>query len=248
MGKNKLKKFTEMAVFENVIQPPYDLQNSEAHPLKGKWNETFFGNNRPVVLELGCGKGEYTVALAEQFPEKNYIGIDIKGARMYTGAKYALQDHLKNTAFLRTHIENINYFFGENEVSEIWITFPDPQMKRERKRLTSSWFIRKYCDLLKPDGIIHLKTDSQFMYEYTSALLKINDMEIIAQTADLYNSALLNDILSVKTFYEKQWLDRGIAIKYIAFIPRNKENWLEPEEEFEKDPYRSFGRSAREQL
>ncbi|MCL1821433.1 MAG: tRNA (guanosine(46)-N7)-methyltransferase TrmB [Prolixibacteraceae bacterium] len=241
-----MTKFAEMAGFENVIQPPHEIHNNKAHPLKGKWNETLFGNNRPIVLELGCGKGEYTVALAEKSSEKNHIGIDIKGARIFTGAKYALRNNIKNAVFLRTHIENIDCFFDENEVSEIWVTFPDPQMKKVRKRLTSSWFMEKYSRLLKPDGIIHLKTDSGFLYEYTSELVKINNLEIIAKTEDLYNSDLRNDILNVKTFYEKQWSDRGIAIKYIAFILSKKGNWLEPEGKFEKDAYRSFGRSARE--
>lgn len=244
MGKNKLAKFAEMANFENVIQVSPE-QYSRDHELKGNWAAGYFRNNHPVILELGCGKGEYSVALAEKYPGNNYVGIDIKGARMYTGAKQAIQKCLRNVAFLRTHIENAGSFFARDEVDEIWLTFPDPQMKKPNKRLTSGMMLQKYCLFLKPGGVIHLKTDSQFLYAYTLALVKLNQLSIVNHTDDLYASGKPDNILGVQTFYEKQWLGRGIKIKYLSFKVQTRTQWLEPEEEFEKDSYRSFGRSAR---
>ncbi len=194
---------------------------------------------------MGCGKGEYTVELAEKNQAFNYIGIDIKGARMYVGAKQALERNLKNVAFLRTNIEIINRFFGSGEVSEIWLTFPDPQMKKTRKRLTSTFFLNLYKKFLKPGGIVHLKTDSNFQYTYTSALVHLNGFKVLAETSNLYESGILNETLQIKTFYEKQWLSRGITIKYIAFSLNEKE-FTEPDIEIEKDEYRSFGRSAKD--
>lgn len=245
MGKNKLAKFAAMANFENVIQVSPDQLYNRDHDLKGFWGEKYFRNNHPLILELGCGKGEYTVALAEKYPGNNYIGIDIKGARMYTGARLALQKPLRNVAFLRTHIENTVSFFSRDEVDEIWLTFPDPQMKKLQKRLTSGLMLQKYSTFLKPGGIIHLKTDSQFLYSYTLALVKLNQLSIVNHTDDLYASGRPDDILGIQTFYEKQWLERGIKIKYLSFIAEARNLWLEPDEEFEKDSYRSFGRSAR---
>lgn len=245
MSKNKLAKFEEMKGFEHVVQAPFNkIKHNDFH-LKGKWAKDFFQNENPVILELGCGKGEYTVELAEKFPDANFIGIDIKGARLWNGAKIALEKELKNVAFLRTNIEIIGQFFGENEIDEIWLTFPDPQMKKTRKRLTSANFLNKYRNFLKKDGIIHLKTDSNFQYTYTSALAHKNDFEILAETDNLYESDVLNETLQIKTFYEKQWLSRGITIKYLAF-KLNDKDFEEPEIEIEKDEYRSFGRSARE--
>lgn len=245
MSKNKLAKFEEMKGFEHVVQAPYNvIKNNDFH-LKGKWKAEFFGNENPLILELGCGKGEYSVELTEIHPDKNFLGVDIKGARLWKGAKTALEKGLKNVGFLRTNIEIIDQFFGPEEVDEIWLTFPDPQMKKARKRLTSTFFLKKYQQFLRKDGIIHLKTDSNFQYSYTSALVHLNDFEILAETDNLYESDLLNDTLRIKTFYEKQWLSRGIPIKYLAFR-LNDEEWQEPEKEFEKDEYRSFGRSARE--
>lgn len=245
MGKNKLTKFGEMERFENVIQVPYKELQRESFYLKGKWASAFFKNNNPIILELGCGKGEYTVELAEKNPDQNYIGVDIKGARMYIGAKKALDKNLKNVAFLRTNIEIINHFFGEEEIAEIWLTFPDPQMKKTRKRLTSTFFLNLYKQFLNKNGIVHLKTDSNFQFTYTSALVHINGFEILAETDDLYNSEILTETLLIKTFYEKQWLSRGITIKYIAFKP-NEKVFAEPKIEIEKDEYRSFGRSAKD--
>ena len=245
MGKNKLAKFSEMEHFENVIQVPFNkLQENEFY-LKGKWAVEFFKNLNPVILELGCGKGEYSVELAEKNPRFNYIGVDIKGARMYVGAKKALEKNLKNVAFLRTNIEIIDRFFDAGEIAEIWLTFPDPQMKKTRKRLTSSMFLNLYRRILSSNGIVHLKTDSNFQFTYTSALIHLNRFEILAETDDLYNSEILSETLRIKTFYEKQWLSRGIKIKYIAFR-LNENEFIEPEMDIEKDEYRSFGRSARE--
>jgi tRNA (guanine-N7-)-methyltransferase len=245
VGKNKLAKFAEMAHFENVFQPNYDELRREGFPLKNRWSAGYFGNNAPLILELGCGKGEYTINLAERFPDKNFIGVDIKGARMFTGARHAIRSGLKNVVFVRTKIENADLLFGPGEIAEIWLTFPDPQMKRARKRLTSSWFINRYQKFLDKEGIIHLKTDSGFQYNYTLAMALLNHFKILGKTPDLYHSVLLNDILSIPTYYEKQWLERGITIKYLVFLPGENLNLKEPEEEIEKDDYRSFGRIGR---
>lgn len=243
MAKNKLAKFADMATYENVFQYTFDTLKEEGFPFKGKWH-TYFGNTNPVVLELGCGKGEYTVGLARKFPEKNFIGIDIKGARMWTGASQALEEGLTNAAFLRTRIELINHFFAQDEVSEIWITFPDPQMKKTNKRLTATRFMEQYSRMLKEGGIIHLKTDSNFLYRYTKAMIAENRLETFFDTEDLYNSGLNGDILEIRTFYEQQWLSRGLNIKYIRFLCPKNHNWTEPNVEIEKDEYRSFGRDA----
>ena len=246
MGKNKLSKFADLATYEHVVQIAYRELLTEEFRLKGKWSEAFFGNNNPVVLELGCGKGEYTVKLAQHFPEYNFIGIDIKGSRMWKGATRAKDLGLKNVGFLRTNIENLRMFFAEGEVNEIWLTFPDPQMKKTRKRLTATNFIETYRQITIPNGIIHLKSDSNFMYRYTEAMVAENQFEVIRQTDDLYQSDILDEVLSIQTFYEKQWLDRGLSIKYLAFRLNHQKELKEPEVEIEKDPYRSFGRSAKE--
>jgi len=245
VSKNKLAKFEEMKTFEHVVQAPYNAVGHNDFHLKGEWANRFFKNENPIVLELGCGKGEYTVELAGRFPEKNFIGVDIKGARLWKGAKIALQKELKNVAFLRTNIEIIDQFFGPAEVDEIWLTFPDPQMKKIRKRLTSTFFLNKYKSFLKKSGTIHLKTDSNFQFSYTRELAHKNNFEILAETDSLYDSAVLNETLQIKTFYEKQWLSRGINIKYLAF-QLNDAEFEEPEIAIERDEYRSFGRSARE--
>jgi tRNA (guanine-N7-)-methyltransferase len=245
VGKNKLAKFSEMERFENVIQVPFKKLQQENFYLKEKWATQFFENGNPIILELGCGKGEYTVELAEKNPGKNFIGVDIKGARMYIGAKQALDKNLKNVAFLRTNIEIINRFFVAEEISEIWLTFPDPQMKKTKKRLTSTFFLNLYKQFLKTDGIVHLKTDSNFQFTYTSALVHLNRFEIQAESNNLYESEILDETLQIKTFYEKQWLRRGITIKYIAF-KLNEGEFTEPDIEIEHDEYRSFGRSAKD--
>lgn len=243
MGKNKLSKFAEMQSFSNVLQVTFSQLEQYDHPMKGNWNRDFFHNQKPIVLELGCGKGEYTTGLAEAKPENNYIGIDIKGARMWKGAKYATDNQLLNVGFLRTHIEMVDRFFATGEVSEIWLTFPDPQMKKVRKRLTSTRFIQLYRKFLKPGGIVHLKTDSRFQFLYTREMVMANGFQVVEELDDVYGNGSTDSILSIKTFYEKQWLARGITIKYISFIPHQNE-LIEPEVDIEEDTYRSFGRGA----
>lgn len=246
MGKNKLSKFAQMAEYPHVFQYPWARLQVEPFPLKGRWRSEFFRNDKPIVLELGCGKGEYAVGLAERFPDKNFIGIDIKGARMWTGAKASLEAGMPNVAFLRTEIELLEHFFAEGEVDEIWITFPDPQMKKVTKRLTGTSFIKRYIRVLRPGGIVHLKTDSPFLYTYTKEMVGLNGFEVLAMTDDLYAGDLVSDILDIKTYYEGQWLARGLTIKYIQFIPRlGAEPLAEPDVEIEYDDYRSFGRNAR---
>ena len=241
MGKNKLKKFAEMETFHNVFQPPYE-------PIAGHWRDRYFHNENPIVLELGCGRGEYTVGLAERYPEKNFIGVDIKGARMWAGAKEAEQKELKNVAFLRTNIEFITEFFAADEVDEIWITFCDPQMKKATKRLTSTYFMQRYHRIVKPGGLIHLKTDSPFLYTYTTEMLRLNPYPVVCSTDDLYGEKsdgieLFDDAKALQTHYEKQWLDRGMSIKYIEWQLSPLASWVEPTIEIEKDSYRSYGRN-----
>ncbi|MDH8700795.1 tRNA (guanine-N7-)-methyltransferase [Dysgonomonadaceae bacterium PH5-43] len=247
VGKNKLQKFDDMSSYPHVFQYPFAVLQEKGFEMKGKWNELFFKNNNPIVLELGCGKGEYTVGLAKLFPDKNFIGVDIKGARMWTGAKQALEENINNVAFLRTHIELIDKFFEANEVAEIWITFPDPQMSKVNKRMTSTRFIKMYRKILNNEGIIHLKTDSNFMFTYTKEMIKSNNLPVVMQTDNLYESGLVDPILSIQTFYEQQWLDRGLNIKYIKFICEHRDEYIEPEVEIELDAYRSFNRSKRSQ-
>ena len=249
MGKNKLAKLAELETFTNVFQVKSGvLLGGEGFELKGKWNEQYFQNPNPIVLELGCGKGEYTVELARRFPDKNYIGVDIKGARIWSGAKDAFVNQLKNVAFIRTNIEMIFHFFAPGEVSEIWLTFPDPQMKKTTKRLTATNFIRSYLQFLKPSGIVHLKTDSNFMFTYTCEMVKLNDFEVLSHVDDIYaGENEKNPVLGIKTYYEQQWLDRGLTIKYIAFRPAAGKVLIEPEINIEPDIYRSFKRFRRQQ-
>lgn len=243
MGKNKLAKFADMDVFSNVLQVPFHQIKHTDHEMKGNWNTNFFKNDNSIVLELGCGKGEYTVGLAEIEPNKNYVGIDIKGSRMWQGAKYAIDNGLSNVGFLRTHIEMVSQFFGPNEVSEIWLTFPDPQMKKTRKRLTSTRFVEYYRKFLKPGGVIHLKCDSNFQYTYTLEMAKANGFEIIENDNNIYEEDEVSQKLQIKTYYEKQWIARGLKIKYLSFIPHQNE-LIEPDVDIPEDTYRSFGRGA----
>ncbi len=218
-SKNKLKRFKENETFQNVVQPNRVDIESGTLVLKGNW-KTHFGNENPIVLELGCGKGEYTVGLAKQNPDKNFIGIDIKGARLWRGAKTALEENLHNVAFLRTQIELIDQLFDMNEVSEIWITFPDPQIKykRTKHRMTNIDFLEKYRKILKPDGFVHLKTDSEFMHGYTLGLLHGLGLEIIYANHDVYkNEGSPKEVIEIQTFYENQYLERGKPITYIQF-------------------------------
>ena len=242
---NKLQKFEAMSSFPHVIQADFEEVFRKDYYLKGKWNELFFKNNNPVVLELGCGKGEYAISLAKCNPDKNYIGIDIKGARMYTGASQAFQENLKNVAFIRTHIEMINSFFAQNEISEIWLTFPDPQMSKARKRLTSTKFLTLYSKFLKQNGEIHLKTDSNFQFSYTLALIETNNFKIIEQFNDVHNQATDENLLNVKTYYEERFIQFGIPIKYCRFIPDFSKPLQEPEIEIPRDEYHNAGRNVR---
>ena len=216
--------------------------------MKGNWNRDFFKNDHPIVLELGCGRGEYAVGLARRYPEKNFIGVDIKGARMWTGAKQAQEEGLANVAFLRTNIEIIDRFFAPGEVSEIWLTFSDPQMKKVTKRLTSTYFMERYRKFLVPGGLVHLKTDSNFMFTYTKAMVEANHFSVEFITDDLYHSGLDDDILRIRTYYEQQWLDRGLSIKYIKFRLPQEGELAEPDVEIELDDYRSYNRSKRSGL
>ncbi|MBW6500187.1 MAG: tRNA (guanosine(46)-N7)-methyltransferase TrmB [Bacteroidales bacterium] len=208
-----------METFRNVIQPGNIEDFGVSHPLKGNWNKEVFCNSNPLVLELACGRGEYTTGLASRFPLNNYVGIDIKGARMWRGAKTAIENKLGNVAFLRIRIEFISSFFAEDEVDEIWIIFPDPQpgKKNSNKRLTSPWFLNNYRNFLKNNGIIHLKTDNIELFDYTAALVAGNDLEIIRRTSDLYSDNPENEILSIRTHYEKSFLSKGLKINYISF-------------------------------
>lgn len=249
MGKGKLAKFAEMETFENVFQYPFSVISNEPFAMKGHWNEQYFKNNNPIVLELGCGKGEYTVELAKLYPDMNFVGVDIKGARMWTGAKQAIEAGLKNVAFLRTNIEIIDRFFGLDEVNEIWLTFSDPQMKNEHKRLSSTFFMERYRHFLKDNGIIHLKTDSNFLFTYTKYMVDVNKLPVVFSTDDLYHTEGIDDetrkILSIQTYYESMWIERGLNIKYIKFqLPREGE-LKEPEVEIELDDYRSYHRDKR---
>ena len=262
MGKGKLAKFADMERYENVFQYPYGVISDVPFEMQGHWREMYFKNSNPIVLELGCGKGEYTVGLARLFPDMNFIGVDIKGARMWTGATEALKEGLKNVAFLRTNIEIIDRFFGKDEVQEIWLTFSDPQMKNPRKRLTSTYFMNRYRRFLIDGGIIHLKTDSNFLFTYTSYMLDINHLPLLYRTEDLYgahpqflpkggksDSSLQEeaslDFLSIQTYYEKMWIDRGLNIRYQKFRLPHEGELAEPNVEIELDDYRSYKRDKR---
>lgn len=219
-SKNKLRRFNENETFSNVFQPTREELTGEGFKLKGKWNTNFFKNENPIVLELGCGKGEYSVSLGERFPNKNFIGLDIKGARFWRGAKTALENDMSNVAFVRTQIELITSIFAENEVSEIWITFPDPQIKykRTKHRLTNAAFLEKYKTVLNDEGVVHLKTDSEFMHGYTLGLLHGVGHEVIYANHNVYrNEGAPEEVTAIQTFYEKQYLEVDKAITYIKF-------------------------------
>ena len=216
MTKRKLERFEEMKNFSNVLQPAFYEVFNKDYKLKGKWKD-LFGNDNPIILELGCGKGEYTVELAKRFKQKNCIGIDIKGARIWKGAKKALDGKINNAVFLRTRIEFISSFFDRDEVDEIWITFPDPQPKNKKKRLTSSRFLNLYGNFLKPGGTLHLKTDNALLYEYTLEILRYNGLKIEYYTDNLYDSVNDDEILSVRTYYENKFLEQGMKIYYLKF-------------------------------
>ncbi len=228
MGKNKHKRFAENKTFNLLHQPLFEEIFRKDFYLKGQWHASFFGNSHPIVLELGCGRGEYTVALARKYPDKNFIGVDIKGARLWRGAKTATEEHLPNAAFIRTRIDFIESFFGPGEVDEIWITFPDPQPNNYRKRLTSSLFLTRYAKFLKPGGTIHLKTDSQLLHEYTKASIAHNRLALVEANSDIYNSGRADELLSIKTHYEQIFLGQGLPITYCRFNLDNKTIFSEP--------------------
>ncbi len=247
MGKNKLKKFREMETIDCVFQYPYRVVLQEGFPLRGKWRSDVFHNDNPVVLELGCGKGEYTVGLARRYPGRNFIGVDIKGARMHAGACDARDNGLANVAFLRTGIELLDRFFLPGEVDEIWITFPDPQMKKVNKRLTGTRFMDLYRKVLRPGGRINLKTDSPFLYTYTSLMVRENNLPVLEDFADLYQTENCDPALTeIKTYYERQWLARGLTIKYLAFELPAEGELVEPDADIPPDTYRSFSRGTLE--
>ena len=262
MGKNKLSKFADMAAYPHVFEASDYVSPAEGSweqtfspfPLRGRWREDFFKNDAPIVLELGCGRGEYTVGLARLFPDKNFVGVDIKGARMWTGATEALNEGLKNVAFLRTRIEFIDRFFAPGEVSEIWLTFSDPQMKKVTKRLTSTYFLERYRRFLADGGTVHVKTDSNFLFTYTQAVVKKNSLPLEVETSDLYSALLpesdteTRSILSIRTYYESQWIARGIPIKYIRLRLPQATPLEEPNIEIPLDEYRSYNRSKRSSL
>ena len=267
MGKNKLKKSAEMAQLQCVVQcgardilpNPRDPRGADvpsdnpALAMKGEWRNRFFHNDHPLLLELGCGHGDYTVGLARVYPDTNYIGVDIKGARMWQGAKQATAEGLTNVAFLRTNIELLPNFFAFDEVDGLWITFPDPQMKKATKRLTSTYFMERYRQLLRDNATIHLKTDSPFLYTYTREMIRLNNLPLLCDTADLYGnqkseisnqqSAIFEDARRLQTHYEHQWLDRGLTIKYLVWQLPKQGTLVEPDIEIEKDTYRSYGRN-----
>ena len=238
-----------MAANPLVIEKPFNtIKEDTPFELRGHWNEAFFHNPHPIVLELGCGRGEYTVGLARRYPDKNFIGIDIKGARMWTGAQTALREGLKNVAFLRTHIEFIDRFFAPDEVSELWLTFSDPQMKKATKRLSSTFFLERYRRFLTDGGLIHLKTDSNFLFTYTEEMLKANHTVPEYTTRNLYAMPEGDDgqeARSIQTYYEQMWRDRGIDIKYLRFRLPREGRLTEPDVEIPLDEYRSYNRSKR---
>ena len=260
MGHGKLKKFAENETFRCLLQPDasqvLDKEPGSKelrlrdHAIKGNWGRKMFGNDHPIVLELGCGKGDYTIALALRHPEINYIGVDIKGARLWKGAKFATEQALPNVAFLRTRIEFIDAFFGPGEVSEIWLTFSDPQLRgSENARLSSPLFLERYRRFLRPGGVVHLKTDSRYLYEYTSAVVHVNQLDVKFSETDVYanQASVPEEVTQVQTFYEKMFLEMGLPITYLAFCIDHEGPYAFPGEAFDHDhwleaegPRRSF--------
>lgn len=251
MSKNKLTKFAELDALPNVFQFPFKVMETDiTFPYKGKWGKEVFGNDHPIIVELGCGRGEYTVELGRRHPENNYIGIDIKGNRMWSGATKAHQEGLSNVCFLRTEIELLSRFFAPGELSEIWITFPDPQMKKRRKRLTATNFLTMYKEVLKEPMVLHLKSDSQFLYTYTKLVAEANGLTILEEYSNIHVQAdESSELRTIETYYESQWRTRGIDIKYLRIsLEGLSESPLEPEVEIEMDSYRSYSRSKRSEL
>lgn len=227
MGKNKLKRFAEMKAFPNVFEPTLTATPNEPFDLKGKWREDYFENDHPIVLELGCGKGEYTVGLAKNYPHKNFIGIDIKGSRMFVGAKEALDDSLDNVAFLRTKVDFIEQYFEHGEVDEIWLTFSDPQPNKPRKRLSSRLFVNRYKKIMKTGGLVHMITDSDLLFESTVEQIEEHRYPVKELTWDLYGEMpedldpVIREILHIQTHYEQLFKAKGACIKYCSFTIHN---------------------------
>ncbi|HIS33986.1 MAG TPA: tRNA (guanosine(46)-N7)-methyltransferase TrmB [Candidatus Avirikenella pullistercoris] len=232
MGKNKIKKFRENETFGCMVQPLFEEVFSQDYKLKGYWRRDFFRNENPIVLELGCGRGDYTIGLARMYPEKNFIGVDVKGARMWRGGRTATDERMKNVGFLRTRIEFINSLFAEGEVDEVWITFPDPQLKRNRikKRLTAPLFLARYARFLKEGGVIHLKTDSSHLHYYTKSVIEANRLSEYIACDDIYArpQGLPEEVLALQTTYEKRFLSEGKAITYLQFGLNGVEEFVEP--------------------
>ena len=223
MGKGKLERFAQNATFEHVVQPTFAELINTGFPLKGKWNSDFFHREAPLVLELGCGKGEYTTGLAQLYPERNYIGVDIKGARIWRGAATAKEKGLTNVGFLRTHVDHLLRVFGPHEISEIWLTFSDPQIGKDRKKLTSPLFQARYKEVLKPGGLINLKTDSPELYGYTLEQIAEHRLPLFEKSDDVYGELVprstpeFQAVMNIRTFYEQMWLGEGKKIHYCRF-------------------------------
>lgn len=216
MARKKLAQFAENETFPHMFYKPYE-ELLNGFPLKGKWNTEFFENDHPITLELGCGKGEYTVGLARKYPERNFIGIDLKGARMWKGAKIAQEEGLKNIAFIRTKVDLLLYFFAEDEVNEIWLTFSDPQPKYERRRLSSPRFLNLYRHVLEPTGLIHQKTDNRELFDYTLEVIDYFKFPLLYSTYNVYDSGFKGDAVEIQTYYEKMFLKEGVPINYMQF-------------------------------
>lgn len=233
MGKDKIKRFTENLTFASLVQPEFDEIFKKDYKLKGNWAKDFFGNEKPIVVEMGCGRGEYSVELGKYSPDKNFIGIDIKGARLWRGAKTVTEEAISNVAFLRTRIEFIESFFANGEISELWITFPDPQLRKTRvkKRLTAPEFLKMYAKFLRTDGCIHLKTDSQHLHEYTKVVASENGLKVMECCNDIYPNAdkFVPELCSIQTTYEKRYLKEGLAITYIKFSLGERVEFVKPE-------------------
>lgn len=250
MGKGKLAKFADMSSYPNVYEYPYYALHESGCALRGKWNASVFGNDNPITLELGCGKGEYAVGLARLHPDRNYIGVDIKGARMWTGATQALAEKISNVVFLRTEIENVESIFAPDEIDEIWLTFSDPQMKRAQKRMTSTYFLKRYRNILKDGGIINVKTDSAFLFTYTRHVISANSLPLLQSSENVYAEPekLPAEVAAIQTYYEQQWRERDIDIKFISFRLPHAGELAEPNVEIPVDNYRSFKRWKRSSL